>query len=219
MKLKNAILQELIAGGFGQTGSKLYAIAANHINQAVLGFTQTTSSFKKQQQLPHQHPRHTEHARASGQVLCRNLLSEVCQRQPATPKRTVRGRPGEGVCWAQAELEQTLGLLNCASKTSWTLAAGMTHSDCLCSLQIRLGGTSAVGVSSSSNRRRSHKLNSSCLSWGMFSINSWSSTDLVRTASKSAFPKTSALCQSHEGHAASQQSRSSSASVTDTARE
>ncbi len=52
MKLKNASLQELIAGGFGQTGSKLYAIAANHINQAVLGFTQTTTSFKKQQQLP-----------------------------------------------------------------------------------------------------------------------------------------------------------------------
>ena len=52
MKLKNASLQELIAGGFGQTGSKLYAIAANHINQAVLGFTQTTTRFKKQQQLP-----------------------------------------------------------------------------------------------------------------------------------------------------------------------
>ncbi|KAL3153157.1 hypothetical protein ABBQ38_011910 [Trebouxia sp. C0009 RCD-2024] len=31
---------------------KLYAIAANHINQAVLGFTQTTTSFKKQKQLP-----------------------------------------------------------------------------------------------------------------------------------------------------------------------
>ena len=52
MKLKNASLQELIAGGFGQTGYKLYAIAANHINQAVLGFTQTTANFKKQQQLP-----------------------------------------------------------------------------------------------------------------------------------------------------------------------
>ena len=52
MRLKNASLQELIAGGFGQTGCKLYAIAANHINQAVLGFTQTTTSFKKQQQLP-----------------------------------------------------------------------------------------------------------------------------------------------------------------------
>ncbi len=52
MRLKNASLQGLIAGGFGQTGSKLYAIAANHINQAVLGFTQTTTNFKKQQQLP-----------------------------------------------------------------------------------------------------------------------------------------------------------------------
>ena len=52
MRLKNASLQELIAGGFGQTGSKLYSIAGNHINQAVLGFTQTTASFKKQQQLP-----------------------------------------------------------------------------------------------------------------------------------------------------------------------
>ena len=52
MKLKNASLQQLIAGGFGQTGPRLYAIAANHINQAVLGFTGTTSQFKKQQQLP-----------------------------------------------------------------------------------------------------------------------------------------------------------------------
>ncbi|DBA74419.1 TPA: hypothetical protein ACH3X1_011174 [Trebouxia sp. C0004] len=50
--LKNASLQQLIAGGFGQTAPKLYAIAANHINQAVLGFTQTTAKFKKQQQLP-----------------------------------------------------------------------------------------------------------------------------------------------------------------------
>ncbi|DBA74982.1 TPA: hypothetical protein ACH3X1_010325 [Trebouxia sp. C0004] len=52
MRLKNASLQELIAGGFGQTGCELYNIVANHINQAVLGFTQTTTSFKKQQQLP-----------------------------------------------------------------------------------------------------------------------------------------------------------------------
>ena len=52
MKLKNASLQELIAGGFGQTGGKLYAITANHINQAVLGFTETTTKFKQQQQLP-----------------------------------------------------------------------------------------------------------------------------------------------------------------------
>jgi len=52
MRLKNASLQELIAGGFGQTGSKLFAIAANHINQAVLGFTETTTRFKEQQELP-----------------------------------------------------------------------------------------------------------------------------------------------------------------------
>ena len=52
MKLKNASLQQLIAGGFGQTGPKLYAIAANLINQAVLGFQETTKQFKKQQQLP-----------------------------------------------------------------------------------------------------------------------------------------------------------------------
>jgi len=52
MKVKNASLQQLIAGGFGQTRAKLYAITANHINQAVLGFTQTTANFKKQQQLP-----------------------------------------------------------------------------------------------------------------------------------------------------------------------
>jgi len=52
MKLKNASLQELIAGGFGQTGGKLYAITANHINQAVLGFTETTTKFKQQLQLP-----------------------------------------------------------------------------------------------------------------------------------------------------------------------
>ena len=52
MKLKNATLKDLIAGGFGQTGPKLYRILGNHINQAVLGFTETTTQFKKQQQLP-----------------------------------------------------------------------------------------------------------------------------------------------------------------------
>ena len=50
MNLKNTSLQQLIAGGFGQTGPKLCAIAANHINQAVLGFTETTTQFKKLQQ-------------------------------------------------------------------------------------------------------------------------------------------------------------------------
>lgn len=34
------------------SNSKLYVIAANHINQAVLGFAETTTNFKKQQQLP-----------------------------------------------------------------------------------------------------------------------------------------------------------------------
>ena len=52
MKLKNASLQQLIAGGFGQAEINLYAIVANHINQAVLGFTETTSQFKKQLKLP-----------------------------------------------------------------------------------------------------------------------------------------------------------------------
>ena len=63
MRLKNPSLQELIAGGIGHTGSKLYAIAANHINQAGLGFTQTTTNFKKQQQLPWHIsiPDHIEH--------------------------------------------------------------------------------------------------------------------------------------------------------------
>ena len=36
----------------------------------------------------HQHPRHTEHAGASRQVLCRDMLSEVCQRQPTALERT-----------------------------------------------------------------------------------------------------------------------------------
>ncbi|DBA78999.1 TPA: hypothetical protein ACH3X1_008865 [Trebouxia sp. C0004] len=47
MRLKNASLQELIACGFGQTGPKLYATAGNPINQAVLGFTETTSQLAK----------------------------------------------------------------------------------------------------------------------------------------------------------------------------
>ena len=52
MKLKNASLQQLIAGGFGETGIKLYGIVGNHVNQAVLGITETTAQFQKQQQLP-----------------------------------------------------------------------------------------------------------------------------------------------------------------------
>ena len=52
MRLKNASLQELIAGAFGRSGPKLYAITGNLVNQAVLGFTETTTQFKKRQQLP-----------------------------------------------------------------------------------------------------------------------------------------------------------------------
>ncbi|KAL3158930.1 hypothetical protein ABBQ32_011328 [Trebouxia sp. C0010 RCD-2024] len=52
MRLKNASLRELIAGAFGRSGPKLYAITGNLINQAVLGFTETTTQFKKRQQLP-----------------------------------------------------------------------------------------------------------------------------------------------------------------------
>ena len=54
MKVQNASLQQLLAGSVGQTGSRLYAIAANPINQALLGFTETTTHFKKQQELPQQ---------------------------------------------------------------------------------------------------------------------------------------------------------------------
>lgn len=52
MRLKNASLKELIAGGFGQMGNSLYKIVANHINQAVLGFSESTTMYKKKHQLP-----------------------------------------------------------------------------------------------------------------------------------------------------------------------
>ena len=47
MRLKNACLKDLIAGGFGQTGTDLYAIVANDINQAVLGYTESTTAYKQ----------------------------------------------------------------------------------------------------------------------------------------------------------------------------
>ena len=106
MRLKNASLQELIAGGFEQTGCKLYAIAANHINQVHTDHDQLQKAAAIA--MACQHSRHIEHAGTSGQVLCRDMLSEVCQRQPAAPERTVRGRPDQGVCWAQAEPEARL---------------------------------------------------------------------------------------------------------------
>ena len=75
MKLKNASLQQLIAGGFGQTGAKLYRIVANHINQAVLGFTETTTQFKKQRQLP-QHISIPDILNMQGQVA--RCYAETC---------------------------------------------------------------------------------------------------------------------------------------------
>ena len=106
MRLKNAGLQELIAGGFGQTGCKLYAIAANHINQAVLGFTQTTTSFKKQQQLP-RHISIPDILNMQGQVA--RCYAETCFQKFVSDNlqrlRTARGRPDQGVCWAQAKAE------------------------------------------------------------------------------------------------------------------
>lgn len=75
MKLKNASLQQLIAGGFGQTGAKIYRIVANHINQAVLGFTETTTQFKKRQQLP-QHISIPDILNMQGQVA--RCYAETC---------------------------------------------------------------------------------------------------------------------------------------------
>ncbi len=61
MKVKNGSLQELIA--------------ANHINQAVLGFTETTTHFKKQQQLP-QHISIPDILNMQGQVA--RCYAETC---------------------------------------------------------------------------------------------------------------------------------------------
>ena len=91
MRLKNASLQELIAGGFGQTGSKLYAIAANHINQAVLGFTETTTNFKKQQQLP-RHVSIPDILNMQGQVA--RCYAETCfQKLVSDNLQRLRGLP------------------------------------------------------------------------------------------------------------------------------
>lgn len=51
---QNASLQQLISGAFGQTRRRLYGIAGNLINQAVLGFQETTKQFKQRQQVPAQ---------------------------------------------------------------------------------------------------------------------------------------------------------------------
>lgn len=51
MKLKNECLKDLIGGAFGTSAPKLYAIIANHINQAILGFTTTTERLQKDHEL------------------------------------------------------------------------------------------------------------------------------------------------------------------------
>lgn len=52
MKLKNACLKDLIAGAFGQLGGLVYGVVANHINQAVLGYTENTKVYKQKHCLP-----------------------------------------------------------------------------------------------------------------------------------------------------------------------
>ena len=97
MKLKNASLQQLIAGGFGQTGCDLYRIVANHINQAVLGFTQTTTNFKRQQLLLLQLPKYIsipdmlnvqgQVARCYAETCFHNFVSNNLQRLRGLPKQ------------------------------------------------------------------------------------------------------------------------------------
>lgn len=51
-KLKNAALQQMIEGCFGGQACGIYAIVNNIINQAVLGFKETTAKFKRERSLP-----------------------------------------------------------------------------------------------------------------------------------------------------------------------
>ncbi len=91
MRMKNASLQQLIAGEIGQTGPELYAIVANHINQAVLGFKQTTTSFKKQQQLP-RHVSIPDLLNMQGQVA--RCYAETCLHQFVSDNlQRLRGLP------------------------------------------------------------------------------------------------------------------------------
>lgn len=91
MKMKNASLQQMIAGGFGQAGIKLYAIAGNLINQAVLGFQETTKQFKKQQQLPG-HVSISDMLNMQGQVA--RCYAETCfHKYAADNLQRLRGLP------------------------------------------------------------------------------------------------------------------------------
>lgn len=51
MKLRNASLKDLIGGTFDTAAPRLYAVVANHINQAILGYTETTDKYKKSRNL------------------------------------------------------------------------------------------------------------------------------------------------------------------------
>ena len=106
MRLKNATWQELIAGGFGQIGSRLYAIAANDINQAVLGFAETTASFKKQQQLP-RHISNPDILNMQGQVA--RCYAETCfQKFVNENLRRLRGLSEQELIIEFAELKLNL---------------------------------------------------------------------------------------------------------------
>ena len=51
-KLKNAALKQLVDGCFGGQGGEIYKIVNNIINQAVVGFSETTTLFKQKNGLP-----------------------------------------------------------------------------------------------------------------------------------------------------------------------
>ncbi len=72
--------------------------SSQNISQALLGLTETTR-FKKQQQLPGRNsiPDPLNMQGPRGQVLCRDMLSKICEQQPAAPERTVGARPTKGV--------------------------------------------------------------------------------------------------------------------------
>ena len=52
MRLKNATLQELIARVFGGIGDRVHNAVANHINQAVLGYIDSTKAYKRKHHMP-----------------------------------------------------------------------------------------------------------------------------------------------------------------------
>ena len=109
MRLKDASLQQLISGGFGQTGPKLqlYAIAANLINQAVLqvGFQQTTKQEAATAARAHRHSRHAQHAGAGGDVLCRGVLPKVHHRQSTALEAVGRSRAAHKVQGSETQLK------------------------------------------------------------------------------------------------------------------